>query len=94
MTLTNNEKKLLKEINQEPDNIEGYCLGLKWDVNFGKGVLGSLFKKGLAESEDMDGCASYDPKTDKMTYGVTLCVPYLTLEGEDMIEKYDLYLNS
>ena len=51
MELTNNEKKLLKQINSEPAQIDDYCFWLKWDVNFGKGVLGSLFKKGLVESE-------------------------------------------
>ena len=60
MTLTNNEKKLLKEINQEPDDIEGYCLGLKWDVNFGKGVLGSLNKKGLVESEERTSLGGWE----------------------------------
>ena len=42
----------------------------------------------------MDGCASYDPETDKITYDVTLCIPYLTSEGEDAIEKHNLYRNS
>ena len=94
MKLTDNEKQLLKQINSEPAQIEDYCFWLEWEVNFGKGVLGSLFKKGLAESEDMDGCASYDPETDKITYDVTLCIPYLTFKGEEIIEKHNLYRNS
>ena len=52
MKLTKNEINLLKEINSEPATIEDYCFWLKWKVNFGKGVLGSLTKKGLVESEE------------------------------------------
>ena len=51
MKLTRNEKQLLNNINTEPARIEDYCFWLKWKVNFGKGVLGSLNKKGLVESE-------------------------------------------
>ena len=53
-----------------------------------------MFKKGLAESEDVEGCASIDRETDKIIYDVTLCIPYLTSEGEDAIEKHNLYRNS
>ena len=85
MKLTDNEKKLLNEINSQPAELDDYCFWLKWNVNFGKGVLGSLFKKGLAESAEMEGCQKCDPLTDKMIYPITLTIPYLTLLGEDQL---------
>ena len=60
MKLTENEINLLKEIYSEPDTIEGYCSGLDWEVNFGKGVLGSLNKKGLVESEERTSLGGWE----------------------------------
>ena len=60
MKLTENEKELLKQINREPAPIEDYCFWLKWEVNFGKGVLGSLNKKGLVESEERTSLGGWE----------------------------------
>ena len=60
MKLTENEINLLKEIYTEPETIEGHCFTLDWEVNFGKGVLGSLNKKGLVESEERTSLGGWE----------------------------------
>ncbi len=93
MKLTHHEKQLLFEIDAEPSDIGGYCAGLKWDINFGRGVLGSLNKKGLVESDDqynlqgfghsgdVDSFVRNHPDTEKFV------ILGLTFEGRNKAES-------
>ena len=93
MKLTRNEKQLLNNINTEPARIEDYCFWLKWEVNFGKGVLGSLTKKGLVESEtqynlqgwghsgEVDAFIRNHPDTEKFVF------IGLTFQGADIVDS-------
>ena len=91
--LTLNEKRLMQAIDSEPTDIEGYCSRLNWKVNFGKGVLGSLTKKGFAESHEqwnfggfghsgeVDAYIWNHPETEKFI------IIGLTWQGQDRLEK-------
>ena len=91
MKLTKNEKQLLNNINAEPATIEDYCFWLKWKVNFGKGVLGSLTKKGLVESEERTTLGGWqftgnDLKNERGAE--TNIFIGLTFEGSDIVESF------
>tara|TARA_B100000953_G_scaffold125850_1_gene103769 strand:+ start:4301 stop:4600 length:300 start_codon:yes stop_codon:yes gene_type:complete len=90
MKLTKNETSLLLEIDKEPASIDDYCFWLKWGIPFGKGVLGSLTKKGLVESESIThlGGWSFHGETseiDKITGSEKHIILNMTSEGMDFV---------
>ena len=89
MKLTKNEKQLLNNINTEPATIDDYCFWLKWEVNFGKGVLGSLTKKGLVESESRTSFGGWEfSGSDLNIQGAEKNIILgLTFDGVDIVDS-------
>lgn len=90
MKLTENEIKLLLEIDKEPAGIDDYCFWLKWEIPFGKGVLGSLTKKGLVESESITHLGGWGfhggtSEIDKIAGAEKYIILHMTSEGMDFV---------